>query len=198
MQGEADKEISRLIQASRKAIQKIKEDVVKEVKQLLEKSIKKQTELVSLLDFKAQRWFYDTRNSPMQILNHGVQFPSQDQCESLLREISKFRITGVLHKDNWYFFVFSNGLKTNSGCAPPMTEHLINQLELLSESSKYNTISTRMVLTVFQDLDQKTKMPKHSCIVVNEDEIVVGMSSKPTRMVYDQDITMTSSSCCVN
>jgi BMFP domain-containing protein YqiC len=63
MQGDADKEISRLIEASRKAIQKIKEDVVKEVKQLLEKSIKKQTELVSLLDFKAQRWVYATRTS---------------------------------------------------------------------------------------------------------------------------------------
>jgi hypothetical protein len=35
IQGDADKEISRLLEASMKAIKKINEDVVKEVKQLL-------------------------------------------------------------------------------------------------------------------------------------------------------------------
>ena len=50
MQEDADKEISRLIEASRKAHKKINEDLVKEVEQLLEKSIKKQTELV-VVDF---------------------------------------------------------------------------------------------------------------------------------------------------
>ena len=41
MQGDADKEISRLLEDSRQVIQKVNEDVVKEVQQLLEKSIKK-------------------------------------------------------------------------------------------------------------------------------------------------------------
>jgi hypothetical protein len=41
--------------------------------------------------------------------------------------MKQFQITGVLYKDNYIFdFLFSYGLKTNSGCAEPMTEHLIN------------------------------------------------------------------------
>ncbi len=41
-------------------------------------------------------------------------------------DIGKFQITGVLYKDSLYFdFLFNNGLKTNSGFAGPMTEHLI-------------------------------------------------------------------------
>ena len=88
MLGDADKEISRLLEASRKAIQKINEDMVKEVEQLLEKSIKKQTELAIVDDvphqrakvdvIKSQRWVYATLNSPMDQLNPAVQYPGQE------------------------------------------------------------------------------------------------------------------------
>ena len=100
---------------------------MKEVQQFLEKSIKKQTELFSLLGIGAQRWVYATLNSKIQYLNRGVQYPSRDQHESLSSEdIKQFQIEGVLYKNSSCFdFLFKNGLKTNSGCAPPMTEHLI-------------------------------------------------------------------------
>jgi hypothetical protein len=43
------------------------------------------------------------------------------------QELEKFQICGVLYKDSYFFdFLFSNGLKTNSGCVAPMKEHLIN------------------------------------------------------------------------
>ena len=113
MQEDADKEISRLLEDQRKAIQKtnedskkaiqkinedsrktiqkINEDVVKEVQQFLEKSIKKQTELFSLLGIGAQRWVYATLNSKMEFLNRGVQYPSRDQHESLsFEDIKQF------------------------------------------------------------------------------------------------------------
>ena len=101
MQEDADKEISRLIVASRKAHKKIDEDLVKEVEQMLEKSIKKQTEL-AVVDvvpdpraevdvIKSQRWVYATLNSNMKYLNPAVQCPSKEQYESLsFEEIKHF------------------------------------------------------------------------------------------------------------
>ena len=81
MQGDADKVISRLLEASRKTIKKVNEDVVKEVK-LLEKSIEKQSELAVVDDvphqkakvdvIKSQRWVYATLNSNMEMLNAAV------------------------------------------------------------------------------------------------------------------------------
>ena len=147
MQEDADKEISRLIEASRKAHKKINEDLVKEVEQMLEKSIKKQTEL-AVVDvvpdpraevdvIKSQRWVYATLNSNMEKLNPAVQYPSKEQYESLSPEkISEFTITGVIKKDGYYKFdfLFKNGLKTNSGCAPPMTEHLIKPVGAIIRS----------------------------------------------------------------
>ena len=66
---------------------------MEEVKQVLEKSIKKQKELAILDDvphqrakvdvIKSQRWVHATLNSNMDKLNPAVQFPSQDQFESL-------------------------------------------------------------------------------------------------------------------
>jgi hypothetical protein len=61
-----------MLEDSRKAIQKINEDVLKEVQKLLEKSIKKQTELAPILDFEAQRWVYASLNSPMVKLKPAV------------------------------------------------------------------------------------------------------------------------------
>ena len=82
MQGDADKEISRLLEASRKTIKKVNEDLVKEVKQLLEKSIEKQSELAVVDDvphqkakvdvIKSQRWVYATLNSNREMLNAAV------------------------------------------------------------------------------------------------------------------------------
>ena len=107
MQEDAEKEISRLLEASRKAIKKTNEDLVKEVEQLLEKSIKKQTEL-AVVDvvpdpraevdvIKSQRWVYATLNSNMEKLNPANQYPSKEQHESLSsEEIKQFTITGVI------------------------------------------------------------------------------------------------------
>ena len=104
---------------------------------MLEKSIKKQTEL-AVVDvvpdprakvdvIKSQRWVYATLNSNMKELNPAVQCPSKEQHESLsFEDIRKFTITCVLYQHFYRFdFLFKNGLKTKSGCAPPMTEHLI-------------------------------------------------------------------------
>ena len=99
--------------------------------------IKEQSELAIVDDvphqgakldvIKSQRWVYATLNSTMGKLNPAVQCPSKEQYESLSpEEIKQFTITGVLESYSYSFdFFFRNGLKTNSGCAAPMTEHLI-------------------------------------------------------------------------
>ena len=137
MQEDADKKISRMLEASRKTIKKINEDLVKEVEQLLKKSIEEQSELAVMevvpdprakVDvIKSQRWVYATLNSNMEKLNPAVQCPSKEQHESLsFEEIKQFQITGVLYKNHCCFdFLFKNGLKTNSGCWPPIKEYLI-------------------------------------------------------------------------
>ncbi len=131
----------------------------------------------------------------MENLEAGVQFPNQDQHESLSSKwIGKFQIEGVLYKDGYCFdFLFNNGLKTNSGCAPPMTEHLIKPAEAIIRSIDIHYYFNYGINSLdglrFKDKDGNTLLEcgvfsapssfqiNHT-MVVNEDERVIGVRSK--------------------
>ena len=69
MHGEVKEEVKKLREKSAQSIQKVNDDLVKEVKQVLEKSIKKQFEPALLLDITTMRRVFATQNAQMGSLN---------------------------------------------------------------------------------------------------------------------------------
>jgi hypothetical protein len=113
------------------------------------------------------------------------------------QELEKFQICGVNYKQNFCFdFLFSNGLKTISGCAPPMTEHQINpagahirkiEIHYFVRGKTYELEGLRFfdkddnTLLECGDFSAQSASEIYHTMAINEDERLVGVRSKTNK-----------------